>query len=100
MKLTFKLFLESVDTSRRSISSEEIMDNFMDHVQVMDARQMRSLLQHMLKMANVGVDVSEINDPKVLVSMIGNTANKLEDNEEFNEFLISFLELDDVHPPG
>ena len=84
----------------RSISSAEVMDNFMDHAKVMNTRQMRSLLDRMLEIAGVGLDLSEIKDPKVLLGMIGNAANKLEDNEEFNEFVISFLELDEVHPRG
>ena len=102
MKLTFKQFLESSETSGRSLSADEALDIFMDRVRGMKPNVMRSLLAEILKQAEVDVDVSEIDDPKVLIGMIGNAVEKFAYEDFMHDIVPPVIGSDEYYnmPPG
>ena len=85
-------------------SNEEVMDSFIDHARTLSRRGQQLLLARMVEIGNndygwdLDIPTDDILDPRVLISTIGDLANELEGNEDFNEVVYDFLELDRTNP--
>ena len=103
--------VENVDR-HRSMSKGEVLDHFFDRIKGFTTNNLQDLARELINIELTGSefdqnsakfpDPENIDDPRILISMIGNLSNELSDNEseDFHQLIVQVLGTDEIHSPG